>query len=119
MMGGGRLAIRPSLFYEFWLEDRVPKEHLLRRIDVFVTSGAGRVRAQLQPYYSEIGRRSVDPELMMRMLIFLEMEEERKAGKLAKGGQGRHSMSKSPRFLSPSRVSMAANRRVRSTSHGW
>jgi transposase len=68
MMGrqGGDQA---SLFYEFRLEDRIPKDHLLRRINSFVTPVLGDVREQLQPHYSEIGRPSVDPELMLRMLI--------------------------------------------------
>jgi transposase len=68
MMGrqGGDQA---SLFYEFRLEDRIPKDHLLRRINVFVASVLGDVREQLGSYYSEIGRPSVDPELMLRMLI--------------------------------------------------
>jgi transposase len=68
-MMGRHTGNQASLFYEFRLEDRIPKEHLLRRIDVFMTSVLCGVRAQLQPYYSEIGRPSVDPELMMRMLI--------------------------------------------------
>src|SRR5262245_61805999 len=58
-----------SLFYEFRLEDRIPRDHLLRRINVFVTPVLGDLREQLQLYYSEIGRPSVDPELMLRMLI--------------------------------------------------
>jgi transposase len=68
-MMGQQTGDQASLFYEFRLEDRIPKEHLLRRINVFVTAVLGGVREQLQPYYSEIGRPSVDPELMMRMLI--------------------------------------------------
>jgi len=68
-MMGRQTGNQASLFYEFRLDDRIPKDHLLRRIDVFVTSVLGGVRAKLQPYYSEIGRPSVDPELMMRMLI--------------------------------------------------
>jgi transposase len=39
----------------------------LRKIDRFVDLSA--VRAHLEPYYSEIGRPSIDPELMIRMLI--------------------------------------------------
>jgi transposase len=68
MMGrqGGDQA---SLFYEFRLEDRIPKDHLLRRINVFMTPVLGDLREQLQPYYSEIGRPSIDPELMLRMLV--------------------------------------------------
>src|SRR5687767_9741193 len=68
-MMGQQTGDQASLFYEFRLEDRIPKEHLLRPINVFVTAVLGDVREQLQPYYSEIGRPSVDPELMMRMLI--------------------------------------------------
>src|SRR5436305_3119716 len=68
MMGrqGGDQA---SLFYEFRLEDRIPKDHLLRRINVFVSLALDDVHEQLGSYYSEIGRPSVDPELMLRMLI--------------------------------------------------
>jgi hypothetical protein len=58
-----------SLFYAFRLDDRVPKDHLLRRIDVFVTEALGGMHARLKPYYSKIGRPSIDPELMIRMLI--------------------------------------------------
>ena len=53
----------------FELDDRVPKNHLLRRINVFVAAVLADVHALLHPYYSEIGRPSVDPELMIRMLI--------------------------------------------------
>ena len=56
--GGGDQA---SLFYEFRLDDRVPKNHLLRRINVFVAAVLADVHALLHPYYSEIGRPSVDP----------------------------------------------------------
>jgi transposase len=68
-MLGRQNGDQASLFYEFRLDDRVPKNHLLRRINVFVTAALADVHERLQPYYSEIGRPSVDPELMMRMLI--------------------------------------------------
>jgi transposase len=68
-MMGRRSGDQASLFYEFRLDDRIPKNHLLRRIDVFVTAALADVHEQLDPYYSEIGRPSVDPELMIRMLI--------------------------------------------------
>jgi transposase len=58
-----------SLFYEFRLADRIPKDHLLRRIHVVVGPVLDGVRGQLKPYYSQIGRPSIDPELMIRMLI--------------------------------------------------
>jgi hypothetical protein len=48
-----------SLFYAFRPDDRVPKDHLLRRIDVFVTAALGGMHARLKPYYSEIGRQSM------------------------------------------------------------
>jgi transposase len=58
-----------KLFYEFRLDDRIPKNHLLRRIDVFVTAALADLHQELEPYYSDLGRPSVDPELMIRMLI--------------------------------------------------
>ena len=68
-MMGRQMGDQASLFYAFRLEDRVPKDHLLRRINVFVAALLGSVRRQLKPYYSEIGRPSIDPDLMIRMLI--------------------------------------------------
>ena len=68
-MMGRQMGDQASLFYAFRLEDRVPKDHLLRRINVFVAALLGSVRRQLKPYYSEIGRPSIDPDLMVRMLI--------------------------------------------------
>lgn len=66
-MMGDRQALQRSLFYEFSLEDHVPPDHLLRSIDGFVD--LSEVRAQLEPFYGRIGRPSIDPELMIRMLI--------------------------------------------------
>jgi transposase len=65
----GRRGEQGSLFYQFRLDERVPKDHLLRRIDRFVTPALADIHERLEPYYSEIGRPSVDPELMIRMLI--------------------------------------------------
>ena len=58
-----------QLFYEFSLEEVVPKDHLLRRMNVFVAGVLADVHQHLKPFYSDIGRPSVDPELMIRMLI--------------------------------------------------
>lgn len=66
-MMGERRALRGSLFYEFRLEEHVPSDHLLRRIDRFMDLAA--LGRELAPFYSAIGRPSVDPELMIRMLI--------------------------------------------------
>jgi transposase len=68
-MMGRRRRDQGKLFYEFRLDDRIPKNHLLRRIDVFVTAALADLHQELEPYYSDIGRPSVDPELMIRMLI--------------------------------------------------
>ncbi len=66
-MMGERTVAQEPLFYEFSLERHVPSDHLLRSIDRFVDLSS--IRDQLRPYYSEIGRPSIDPELMIRMLI--------------------------------------------------
>ena len=58
-----------QLFYEFNLDAVIPKDHLLRRMNVFVTAALTDLHQQLRPFYSDIGRPSVDPELMIRMLI--------------------------------------------------
>jgi len=63
----GRQIAAPQLFYAFCLEDHVPDGHLLRRIDRFVDLEG--VRAELKSFYSTIGRPSIDPDLMLRMLI--------------------------------------------------
>ena len=55
------------LFYSFNLEDHVPASHLLRGIDKFLDLTD--LRAYLAPFYSHTGRPSIDPELMIRMLI--------------------------------------------------
>ena len=68
-MMGRRDRDQGQLFYEFKLDDLVPKTHLLRRMNVFVTAVLADLHQQLRPFYSEIGRPSVDPELMIRMLI--------------------------------------------------
>ena len=66
-MMGHRQVEQAALFYEFSLEGHVPSDHLLRSIDRFVE--LGELRRELATFYSAIGRPSVDPELMIRMLI--------------------------------------------------
>src|ERR671927_1623826 len=66
MMGERRVG-QEALFYEFSLEDHVPAEHLLRSIDRFVELDG--VRRDLAAFYSETGRPSIDPELMIRVLM--------------------------------------------------
>src|SRR5436190_21154049 len=66
-MMGERRVRQDALFYEFSLERHVPERHLLRSIDRFVELDG--LRRELAPFYSAIGRPSIDPELMIRMLI--------------------------------------------------
>src|SRR5216110_3116086 len=56
-----------SLFYYFRLEDQVPENHLLRLIDRHVNLEF--IRAKLKDAYSDAGRPSIDPELLLRMLL--------------------------------------------------
>jgi transposase len=67
MMMGERQVDQGALFYEFSLERQVPADHMLRSIDRFVDLGP--VRTHLAPFYSTTGRPSIDPELLIRMLI--------------------------------------------------
>ena len=66
-MMGERTVMQEALFYEFNLERHLPADHLLRSIDRFVDLSG--IRAHLRPFYSEIGRPSIDPELLIRMLL--------------------------------------------------
>ncbi|WP_114955162.1 transposase [Sphingosinicella terrae] len=66
-MMGERTVMQEPLFYEFSLERHVPADHLLRRIDRFVDLTS--IREHLRPFYSDTGRPSIDPELMIRMLL--------------------------------------------------
>jgi transposase len=66
-MLGPRQTMQESLFYGFSLEQHVPECHLLRRIDALVD--LSEVRTHLAPYCSDTVRPSIDPELMIRMLI--------------------------------------------------
>jgi transposase len=66
-MMGPRQVAQGALFYEFSLESHVPADHLLRAIDRFVDLSG--IRRDLAPFYSAIGRPSIDPELMIRMLL--------------------------------------------------
>jgi transposase len=67
MMMGERQVDQSSLFYEFSFEQHVPLDHMLRAIDRFVDLGD--IRRRLASFYSTTGRPSVDPELLIRMLI--------------------------------------------------
>src|SRR5215475_1944309 len=68
-MMGWQTGDQSHLFYLFNLEERIPARHLLRRINPIATRVLADLREKLRPFYSEIGRPSIDPELMLRMLI--------------------------------------------------
>jgi transposase len=66
----GRQAVDQSqLFYLFNLEEQIPADHLLRRLNPIVARVLVDLREKLAPFYSDIGRPSIDPELMIRMLV--------------------------------------------------
>ena len=66
-MMGRRKSDQGQLFYEFHLGDAVPQDHLVRKIDAALDLSW--LRGELAPHYSSIGRPSIDPELMIRMLV--------------------------------------------------
>ena len=63
----GHHARSEALFHYFRLEDQVPENHLLRLIDKHISFEF--VRQQLKASYSEMGRPSIDPELLLRILL--------------------------------------------------
>ena len=73
-MVGPAAGSQDRLFYEFNFEDIVPAHHLLRKIDAVLDLGW--LRAALSPYSSHTGCPSIDPELMIRMLIVGRLSED-------------------------------------------
>ena len=66
-MMGQLAADQNALFYDFNIEQRIPDNHLLRKIDQFLDFD--QIRSHLHSFYSHTGRPSIDPELMIRMLL--------------------------------------------------
>ncbi|SHK51067.1 hypothetical protein SAMN05444000_13416 [Shimia gijangensis] len=66
-MMGPKQEAQAALFYEFSIDDHVPQDHLLRSIDRFVDLDD--IRQYLADFYSHTGRPSIDPELLIRMLL--------------------------------------------------
>jgi transposase len=66
-MMGQQAGVQDQLFYSFNLDRYVPSDHLLRGINQFLDLGA--LREHLAGHYSDTGRPSIDPELMIRMLV--------------------------------------------------
>ncbi|HEY4818324.1 MAG TPA: transposase [Candidatus Acidoferrum sp.] len=63
----GQQSRTESLFYYFRLEEQIPADHLLRLIDCYVDFSF--VREQLKGFYSAMGRPSIDPEVLLRLLV--------------------------------------------------
>lgn len=63
----GQQSRTESLFYYFRLEEQIPSDHLLRMIDCHVDFSF--VREQLKDFYSPTGRPSIDPEVLLRLLL--------------------------------------------------
>ena len=63
----GRQEAPAQLFYDFDLERHVPSSHMLRDIDLFLNDDSP--REALRPFNSQLGRPSIDPELIIRMLV--------------------------------------------------
>jgi transposase len=66
-MMGSLLKGQDRLFYSFNLDNHIPPGHLLRGVDRVLDLSD--LRQHLAPFYSHTGRPSIDPELMIRMLI--------------------------------------------------
>ncbi len=66
-MMGRRGNSQGQFFYAFDLDAVVPPDHLVRQIDSLLDLSW--VHRELAPYYSHTGRPSIDPVLMIRMLI--------------------------------------------------
>ena len=63
----GRRVMAEPLFHNFRLEDHVPTDHVLRAVDQLLDTGF--VRKVMTPYYATMDRPSIDPELMIRVLL--------------------------------------------------
>ena len=66
-MMGRQGGVQDQLFYSFHLDRYVPSDHLLRGINHFLD--LSELRQHLAAFYSNTGRPSIDPELMIRMLV--------------------------------------------------
>ena len=115
-MMGPRQVEQGALFYNFSLDAHVPADHLLRSIDRFVD--LSELRRELAPFYSTLGRPSIDPELMIRMLIVgycfgIRSERQRSTSIWPTGGSaGSGSTAMSPIIPPSPRIGMAVSARA-------
>jgi transposase len=66
-MMGQRTGLQEQLFYEFRLDEWVPADHLLRKIDAVLDLSG--LRRELAPFYSHTGRPSIDPTSIANALL--------------------------------------------------
>jgi transposase len=90
-MMGRRNQDQRRLLYEFCLDEVVPDDHLVRRIRALLDLSW--VYTELAPYYSEVGRPSIDPVLMIRMLIIGYVFAIRSERQICRGGSGQPRLS--------------------------
>src|ERR1700726_4353120 len=86
-MMGRRENGQGQFFYSFDLDEVVPPDHLVRQIDDLLDLSW--VHKELAPYYSRTGRPSIDPVMMIRMLIVgyvFALRSERRLGVFAVEG---------------------------------
>jgi hypothetical protein len=78
-MRGRQMVDQSQLFYLFNLEERIPRRHLLRRINPTVTRILAELQENLEPFYSEIGRPSIDPlrQLLQKCRLCTELISSR------------------------------------------
>ena len=70
-----------QLFYSFCLDEAVPDDHLVRQIAGVLDLSW--VHCELAPYYAKLGRPSIDPVLMIRMLIIATCSRSARSGRCA------------------------------------
>ena len=81
-MMGQQVGEQKQLFYSFNLDHHVPSDHLLRGIDQFLD--LSELRAHLVSFYSHTGRPSIDPQLLIRMLIVVTASAFARSGDYAR-----------------------------------
>lgn len=108
-MMGERTTEQTALFYEFSLERHVPADHLLRSIDRFVDLSG--IREHLRPYYSEMGRPSVERTARPPVHRSLGRDLNRRAG-------SRVAADAKPAQLDAPAISERLDQLVKRASHG-
>jgi len=102
------------LFYSFCLEEAVPDDHLVRKVAAVLDLSW--VHAELAPHYPDNGRPSIDPELMIRMLIIGYVFAIRSERALCRDVQVNWPIAGSVDFQSKTKFPITLRSRVRAMS---